>query len=171
MLDLSIHVDLFVIPLATSWRTLTQLGLLSDWSLLPLGGTVGPVEGAAGKAQAWDTGIQSHRKLCNIAGEISGPHTERLVSGPAIPPPALSKSPPLLESRYALGQDVSGSGTCPAVQSHSPGSATPGQCTRAVGRKSRCAGHPAGPAGWVSPPSRHWAWATLSCPQLPLPHS
>lgn len=78
-------MDLFVIPLATSWQTLTQLGLLSDWSLPPLGGTVGPSEGAAGKAQAWDIGIQSHRKLCNIAGESSGPHTECLVSGPAMP--------------------------------------------------------------------------------------
>lgn len=105
MSDLSIHVDLFVIPLATSWQTLTQLGLLSDWSPLPLGGTAGSAEGAAGKAQAWDTGIQSHRKLCTIAGESSGPHIERLVSGPAMPLPALSKSPPLLESRYALGQD------------------------------------------------------------------
>lgn len=64
-----------------------------------------PLKEQAGKAQAWDTGIQSHRKLCTIAGESSGPHIERLVSGPAMPLPALSKSPPLLESRYALGQD------------------------------------------------------------------
>lgn len=54
MSDLSIHVDLFIIPLASSQQTLTQRGLPSDWSLLPLGGTVGGIEGVAGEAQACD---------------------------------------------------------------------------------------------------------------------
>lgn len=51
-------------------------------------------------------GIHSYRQLCNIGGESSSLETGCLVSEPAMPPLALSKSPPLLESKYALGQDA-----------------------------------------------------------------
>lgn len=55
MSDLSIHADLFILPLATSPQTLTQPGLPSHWSPLPLEGPVGGIEGTAEEARGYKT--------------------------------------------------------------------------------------------------------------------
>lgn len=101
--DLSIHVDLFVIPLATSWQTLTHLGLLSDWSPLPLGGTVGSTEGAEGRLGLGIQAFSPTGSSVPLLGKALA-HTLSACLWACYAPSSL-KQVTNLESRYALGQD------------------------------------------------------------------
>lgn len=97
-------MDLLITPFATSQQTLTA-GPAWDWSSLPLEGLAGGTEGAAGEAYSWGTRCSFLQAALEVWERAPAWGTGHLVCRRARPSPALSKSPPLLDSEYALGQD------------------------------------------------------------------